>query len=149
MQGLNEFATQEHCRNVLKGEQLHIEALSSIKMRLADFLYATHQKTVCSVVCACRIAAERIQQRPFPTTIAGFFQQFALSSGKRRGIGLFQNSAWYFPCRLAKTVTILAFQNDIIILGNGNDVHPIGIFQHIVFGNNPAIWKFKTFLSHC
>ncbi len=148
MQSLNKLSTKKHLRNNLKGEQFHIKAFSRIKTGLADFLHASCKKAVRPIIGACRIAAERVQERPFTFSIAGFFQQFALCARKRRGIGLFQHTAWDFPGGLTEAMTILTFQNYVAIAGNGNNIHPIRVFEHIILRNDSTIGEFKALPAH-
>ena len=83
MQCLNKLAAKEHRRNHLDGEQLHVEAFSHVQMRFSILFYATCEKTVCPIIRARRIAAERVKKCPFSAAIPGFLQQFALCACKR------------------------------------------------------------------
>ena len=80
------------------------------------------------------VGANGHPQFPLSACIARLLIQFALG-GLHRVFTLLTHSGTKLVACLLQSVTVLAHHDELALLGQGYHVHPIGIFQHIVFGN--------------
>ena len=77
---------------------------------------------------------------PVTTTKSSFFHQFSLGS-IHRVFPLLHHSSAKFVHRLSYRITILSNKHKLSVLRNGNGIHPIRIFQHIIFVNDNPCWQ--------
>lgn len=95
-------------------------------------LHTDGKETVGDVRTGARIGRNSHQLAPLSARIAGLFEQFAACGGLRFFV-LLHHAGHNLEACLPQRVAILADEKHTAIAGDGYDIDPIGIFQHIIF----------------
>src|SRR6185437_63351 len=96
-------------------------------------------------VGAARLPAR--ERRPVRGNGAGFLEQFALSSGKRRLAGI-DAAAWKREADAAHAMPVLAQDHQSAIAGLGDDRHERARAEMMIIGDDAAIGKLDLFERH-
>ena len=95
---------------------------------------------------SARISRNRHPLLPVSATEPSLFHQLSLGS-RHRVLALLYHSCAEFIHRLTYRIAILAHKYEHSVLRNGDGVHPIGIFQHVIFIDNGSHRQFHLIHS--
>ena len=134
--------------DLLQGKQVYGQVFRIFQLLLGDFLHVRSQETVGNVGVGTWIGRDLHELFPYSVSIAGFFQKFPLCGNHRRAVLFFA-----YPCteligRFLYAMPVLADKDKLSITGDGNGIHPVGIFQYIIGGNVVAVGQYYMVLTH-
>ena len=100
------------------------------RIRVFLFVYAISKKSETPIVHRIWIRGDFAQHAPVSTSIASFFQQFSLCCFQRV-FPVFTRSSTQLEDRLLNSVTVLLFDDVLMIYSLGYNVDPSRVLQHI------------------
>lgn len=130
-----------HLHHLITCGSKHSQVFGSIKVLCASRLNPRSQKTMLHVRHRTRIRCSLHQQLPFAASIPRLFKQLAFRRLKRC-LALFHHPTGQLVAHALHTMAVLLLHNKASSLVNSYHIHPIGIFEHIIFGNLAAVGQF-------
>lgn len=128
----------EQPENFLPAEQGGAQVFGVVKVRLLQAPDARGQKAVGQVVGGACVARNVQEALPRAAAKARFFQQFA-ACGLLGRFALFADAGTKLVARVAQAVAVLAHHDELVVVGQGNGVHPVGVLQHVIVGDGVPV----------
>ena len=136
-QALPYLAPLQHPQDFLPCKDSHLHILALVEMLSCHEFHVGSQETMGQIGMRAGIGRDRHPLLPLTTSKASLFQQLSLG-GSHRFLALLYHSGTQLVHRLAYRITILANKHKLAFLRDGDGIHPVGIFQHIILVNDGA-----------
>lgn len=136
--GLDKLTIVEHLFHLIFRDKHDTDILRGIEVLRAMQCDTFCEVTIAMVVLRACVGSQRHQERPRSSGIACLFHQFALRS-RQRCLARLHTACHNLGRDLPEAVSILPFKHNCAFVGDGNNVDPIGIMQHIIIIIDTAI----------
>ena len=138
-QSLPDTVGAEQFQHLFARQEVHAQVLRRVEMLFAERFDARGEVAVGEVVLCGGVGREGRQQTPLAAAVARLFHQFALRGFERRGVRRLGDAGRNFIRGFAQPVAVLVDQHEPSVAGDGRDVDPVGIFEHIVIRNAASV----------
>ena len=119
---------------------MHRQVLCCIKILAGSLRYTFCKIAVDHIAHGTRIHRHCHYLAPFSSAVSCLLQQLSLASLQRVLAFLYHSARYLITCR-TKSVTILAFHDELAIFCNSNHIDPVRIFQNIVLIVDTSVRK--------
>lgn len=145
---LYELAFAEPAIDFVACKQDDVDVFGAFEMLCRDFPYATCEEGVRQVGHGTGVG--RYGEKGFPLSVAvtGFFEEFTPCSFERTGVGGVDDACNEFNECFAKSMAVLAYEHEVLVFRQSDDVDPLGVFEDVEFGVYGAVGQTYGILPH-
>lgn len=137
---LNDLAVLHEAEDFVGVEEMECNVFGSFEVLVGQAADAGGDEAVAEIGAGAGVWGGYHIQCPCAFAVAGLLEEFPAGC-LLRGLAAFAHSCRDFVAYFAAAVAVLALQYHAAVVCDGDDVDPVGVFEHIVFGVDHSVWK--------
>ena len=142
-EGLQHLVVGQEVVDLLAGHEQDLDVLGGFEGLIGNALHPLGQKAVGDVVADAGILADGHDLAPSAATVASLLEQFAPCALLGR-LALLTNSSAQLDEHLVHGMPVLAYHDKHTVAGDGDNIDPVGVLEHIMLGVNHTTGQLHT-----